>query len=352
MTPGHRNLFLKFIIVPNAIISQLKIDLETVVKILVVGAGALGSVFGCLLRDKGHEVGFLQPGAKLDDIRELGLTVTGLFGEHHCTGFSLYNSPDQVPTDYYDLILITVKSFHTREAVEQVAAKIGSNALVISLQNGLGNYEAIRKRVGEKQVLAARVIFGARIIKRAHSMVTVYAEPVMIGSPANAVEMSRIEQIARAFSEAGIPTEATREVNKYIWAKMLYNCTLNPLSGILNVPYGKLLEADGTKNLMRRIVEEIFAVAHAHNIALFWQEPQEYIHLLFGRLIPDTAAHFASMAQDLSAGRHTEIDAMNGAIVQLGEEVGVSCPVNATVSDLVKAMEVLRCGGEDRAQTE
>ncbi len=86
---------------------------------------------------------------------------------------------------YYDLFLITVKSFHTTEAAKQIAPKVGENALVISLQNGLGNYEAIRDQVGEHRALAGRVIFGARMIERAHAEVTVYAEPVMIGSPIN-----------------------------------------------------------------------------------------------------------------------------------------------------------------------
>lgn len=313
-------------------------------KVLIVGAGALGSVFGCLLRDKGYEVGLLEPSSRLDDIRESGLRVSGLFGDHECSDFELYPSHLDVPAGYYDLVLITVKSFHTQAAARQVAPEVGDDALVISLQNGIGNYEAIAAEVGEGRTLAARVIFGARMADRAHAEVTVYAEPVMIGSPANAVDMSRISPIAAAFSEAGIPTQPTSEINKFIWSKMLYNCSLNPLSAILNVPYGKLLQSDGTRNLMRQMVEEIFAVAHAQGIELFWKQPSEYLELLFNKLVPDTAAHFASMAQDLQAGRRTEIEALNGAVVRLGEEVGVNCPANATLSDLIRAAELFGRG--------
>lgn len=308
-------------------------------RVLIVGAGALGSVFGCLLRDKGHEVGLLEPSSRLDDARELGLRVSGLFGEHACAGFALYSSHLDVPADYYDLVLITVKSFHTAEAAKQIAPKVGENALVISLQNGLGNYETIRDEVGEHRALAGRVIFGARMIERAHAEVTVYAEPVMIGSPVNAVDMARLDEIARAFSDAGIPAQATGEISKFIWSKMLYNCSLNPLSALLNVPYGRLLDSEATKNLMRQIVDEMFAVARAAKIELFWTEPEEYIELLFGKLVPDTAAHFASMAQDLQAGRRTEIEALNGAIVRLGEESGVDCPVNAQLTQRMRAAE-------------
>lgn len=310
-------------------------------KVLIVGAGALGSVFGCLLKDKGHEVGLLEPSSRLDDVRALGLRVSGLFGEHECSGFALYASHLDVPAGYYDLVLITVKSFHTQAAAKQIAPRVAENAIIVSLQNGLGNYEAIRDEIGERRVLAGRVIFGARMADRAHAEVTVYAEPVMIGSPVDAVDTARIDEIAHAFSDAGIPTQATAEITKFIWSKMLYNCSLNPLSALLNVPYGRLLESESTQNLMRRMIEEMFAVARAKGIELFWNEPEDYIKLLFGKLVPDTAAHFASMAQDLQAGRRTEIEALNGAIVRLGEEGGVECPVNAALSELVRAAEPL-----------
>ncbi len=310
-------------------------------KVLVVGAGAIGSVFGCLLKDTGHEVGLLEPSSRLDDIREHGLRVSGLFGEHHCSDFSLYRSHLDVPADYYDLVLITVKSFHTRAAAKQIAPKVGADALVISLQNGLGNYEAIRDEMGESRTVAARVIFGAAMPGPAHAEVTVYAEPVMIGSPVNVVDMDRLREIAKAFSEAAIPTEATTDVMKYIWSKILYNSSLNPLSALLNVPYGRLLESEGTKNLMTRMIQEMFAVAHAYGNELFWEKPEDYVELLFGTLVPNTAAHYASMAQDLQAGRRTEIESLNGAIVRMGAERGIDCPANAAVSDLVRAAEVL-----------
>lgn len=324
-------------------------------RVLVVGAGALGSVFGCLLRDQGHEVGLLEPTSRLDDIRQCGLTVTGLFGDHHCEGFGLYSSAKEVAPGRHDLVLITVKSFHTAEAASQIAPVVG-DALLISLQNGIGNYEAIAAEVGNERTLAGRVIFGARMIAPARAEVTVFAEPVMIGSPADPTQrpehpepvegskgaasiLPRIDVIAAAFSDAGIPTQSTTEITKYIWSKMLYNCALNPLSALLNVPYGRLLESDESRMQMRRVVEEIFTVCRARGIALFWQKPEDYVDLLFGRLIPDTAAHYASMAQDLQAGRRTEIEALNGAVVRLGEEVGIPCPANAELADRVRAAE-------------
>lgn len=311
-------------------------------KVLIVGAGALGSVFGCLLRKMGHEVDLLEPGPRLQDIAERGLKLSGLFGEHECGDFGLYSSANELPERRHELVLVTVKSFDTSEAVRAIAKRISSDALVISLQNGLGNYEAISHAVGQHRALAGRVIFGAQMIEKAHVKVTVYAEPVMIGSPTNSVDFGRIQKIATEFDGAGVPTQATTEINKYIWAKMLYNCALNPLSAILDVPYGRLLETEFSRNLMREVVNEIFAVAQAHGIELFWNKPEDYVELLFGRLIPDTSAHYASMAQDLQAGRKTEIDALNGAIVRLGKQTRVECCANRILSELVRAAERLR----------
>jgi 2-dehydropantoate 2-reductase len=129
------------------------------------------------------------------------------------------------------------------------------------------------------------------------------------------------------------------EIDKFIWAKMLYNCSLNPLSAILRVPYGTLLETDSSKDTIVHIVEEIFSVARAKKVKLFWDNASEYIDVLFNRLVPDTAAHQSSMLQDIRAGRRTEIDAMNGAVASLGEEAGVACPVNWTITKIIQSLQ-------------
>lgn len=304
-----------------------------------MGAGALGSVFGGLLAKTGHEVYLVGRDKHMRAIAEDGLYITGLFGDARLHDIDTATSTGQYAGMDFDLILVTVKSYHTADAAEAVAELTGPDTLILSLQNGLGNYETLADNLGVDRILAGRVIFGARLPAPGDVEVTVYAEPVMIGSPQNLIDYERIEQIASAFSSAGIPCEATREITQFIWAKLLYNCALNPLSAVLQVPYGGLLTHECSKAIMRRVVEEIFAVAQAEGIKLFWEEPKDYIDTLFGRLIPDTAAHHSSMSQDIQAGKRTEIGALNGAVVQLGRTHQIETPINEMLFCLIDARE-------------
>jgi 2-dehydropantoate 2-reductase len=161
----------------------------------------------------------------------------------------------------------------------------------------------------------------------------------MLGSPSHKVDFARLEAIASAFTQAGIPAEATLEIEQFIWGKVFYNCCLNPLSALLEVTYGVLSEHPETRQIMTSVIEEIFAVASTKGVALAWHSPLEYQGILFGRLVPDTYAHHASMLQDVMRGKKTEIDALNGAIARLGEETRIPTPMNLMLTQLIKVKE-------------
>jgi 2-dehydropantoate 2-reductase len=130
-----------------------------------------------------------------------------------------------------------------------------------------------------------------------------------------------------------------KNIERYIWSKVVYNCALNPLASILDVPYGELLNTDETKRLMRQIVREVYAVAQERGIRLVPGSARGYVRLLFDRLIPLTAAHHPSMLQAIRRGKPTEISALNGAIVNLGRESGVATPVNEILAELIRVKE-------------
>jgi 2-dehydropantoate 2-reductase len=315
-----------------------------VMNILVMGAGAVGSAVGGFLGQAGHRVALVGRDPHMAAIRERGLRVEGIWGEHLIRGLRTFTNIREVPRERFDLVLITTKSYDTGEAARQVLPWLSEDSLVISLQNGLGNVETISEMVGDSRAVGGRLIFGIRIPEAGRVEITVYADKVMLGSPSHKVDFARLEAIASAFTQAGIPAEATLEIKQFIWGKVFYNCCLNPLSALLEVTYGELSEHPETKQIMTSVIEEIFAVAGAKGVALAWRSPLEYQKILLGRLVPDTYAHHASMLQDVMRGKKTEIDALNGAIARLGEETGIPTPVNLMLTQLIKVKEQIRRG--------
>jgi 2-dehydropantoate 2-reductase len=308
-------------------------------RILVFGAGAIGSVLGGFLAKAGYDVTLLGRAWHLDVIRAQGLAISGLWGEHRVTTLTTATSLEQVrhPSSY-DWVFVCVKAHQTIEAASALPRLLGPHTLVCAFQNGLGNYEALTQAVASSRVALGRVIFGVELTP-GHARVTVCADEVLVGAPDRAFPRESIGALVAALQESGIPARATTTILQVLWAKVLYNCALNGLSTLLEVPYGTLLDFPHARRLMEEIIEEAYRVAAAHQIQLEPSTAEAYRALLFTRLIPDTAAHRSSMLQDVAAGKPTEIEALNGALVRLGEHAKVSVPVNALLTRLVHAKE-------------
>jgi len=308
-------------------------------RILVLGAGAVGSVLGGFLANAGHEVTLLGRAWHLDVVRRQGLAITGLWGERRVKGLAVATHPDEIARQAaFDWVFVCVKAYQTAEAAAFLPDLMGSRTLVCGFQNGLGNYEALTQAVAPERVALARVIFGADL-EPGMARVTVCADDVLIGAPDARFPREQTVQLAAALQASGIPARATASIVVELWAKVLYNCALNGLSILFEVPYGKLLEHETTRRLMAAVIEEAYRVAAAHRIKLKPATAKAYRELLFTRLIPDTAAHQSSMLQDVRRGRPTEIDSLNGALVRLAAPAGVPVPMNALVTRLVHAKE-------------
>lgn len=308
-------------------------------KSLVVGLGAIGTVYSCFLSLAGHEVTGLGRSASIDKIRESGVKVSGIWGDHSAKLAHVVSDVSELRHKHFDIIIVTVKTFATEAIAEQIAALVGSATKVFLLQNGYGNFEAAAKFIPTDRLILGRVIFGAETVAQGVSKVTVIADDVIIGSPHNLVSPELLEEYAGIFSKAGIPTRGSQEIMKYIWGKIIYNSALNTLGAIFEVSYGQLAAEPVTRNLMNKIIGEIFDLLKARNILMFWPDAQTYLMNFYDNLIPPTAAHHASMLQDIQKGRRTEINALNGAVVKLAHETGVPVPVNEVVVEMVKAKE-------------
>jgi 2-dehydropantoate 2-reductase len=314
-------------------------DIVPTARVLVAGAGALGSVCGCFLRRAGHAVTLLGRAAHVDAIAADGLHVEGIWGEHHGAGFHLITDAAQA-TGPFDVILLCVKSFHTGGVASAVAPLLAPDGVVVSLQNGLGNVEQIATHVGGQHVLAGRVIFGAEVVAPGRVRVTVYADPVLIGIW-QAEREPHLDAWARQWADrltaAGVPARYCADIKAALWAKVLYNGALNPLSALLRVHYGALAHEPNTRAIMNAVFDEVYAVAAGEGAALPLASAADYRAEFYGRLVPSTFHHRSSMLQDLERGRPTEIDAINGAVWRRGMAHDIATPVNEVLTRLVHA---------------
>jgi len=312
-------------------------------KIVVLGAGAIGSVFGGFLAKSGHEVILFGREHCIHPINNHGLFIEGIWGSHHITNIKGYSSLNKIARSEgrtFDLTLLTVKSYDTKEMIKNYFHTFGNASPTVSLQNGLGNLETIAEILGRDKVIGGRVIFGAELVEPARVKVTVYADKVVLGSLKGGVPLEEVKKIAELFDKSGIPTATTEEIEKFIWGKVLYNGALNALSCLLEVNYGKLLENTQARTIMEDTIRELFEVIQKKGIVVEWKSAKEYISELCEHLIPTTYDHFSSMLQDKRNGKKTEIDALNGKVVAMAEEMEIDLPVNRVITSLVKAKKV------------
>ena len=308
-------------------------------RILVFGAGAIGSVLGGLLARSGHEITLLGRPWHLDVVHRDGLRISGLWGEYHVRNLTTATRLEDLDRrGSWDWIFVTVKAHQTESAASSLVGLVGQGTLLCAFQNGLGNYEALTQFIPAQCVALGRVIFGVEI-NPGQVRVTVCADEVLIGALHPQFPRNQATALAATLQASGIPCRATATILSALWAKVLYNCALNGLSTLLEVPYGKLLQHLKARGMIRAIVEEAYRVAAAQRIALEPATAAAYLEQLFTRLIPDTAAHRPSMLHDVASGKPTEIEALNGAIVRLAQDSGLEAPVNAIITRLVHTKE-------------
>jgi len=311
------------------------------VKVLVFGAGGVGSVVGGFLARTGHDVSLLGRAWHLDVIRKQGLLITGIWGDYRMKAFDLYESPAQLAKKkpVFDLVVLTVKSYDTQKAVSELLPFIKENTMLLSLQNGLGNVETILTGgVKPEKYLIGRVIFGVELVPGI-AKVTVNADDVLIGALPGVVPQVNVFQIAQSFNTAKIPTRAVPDILTHLWAKVIYNCALNGICSLHEMPYGKILESEATRKMMEQIIRECYAVGLKKKIALNPPTADAFIELMLQKLIPSTAAHFPSMLQDLKRGKRTDIDALNGAIVTYARELGIPADANEQLTSQIRGLE-------------
>ena len=310
-------------------------------KILLIGAGAVGIGLAASVASQGADVSIYARGETAKAIKENGIKRTGLFTHYEIKDIPVFESYDEIPEEYFDYIFIASKTTANGEIAENLnnhSSIVKETAKIIIFQNGFGNDEPYLKYFPKKQVYCARVITGFTRPERHISDVTVYTEPILLGSLQNE-DTTDLQEIADLITASGIECEVTDEIDKYLWAKMLYNCTLNPLGAILDVTYGQLTENPYTVEIMNNILDEVFEVIKASPYETLWDSAEEYKDLFYSKLVPDTYNHYSSTHHDIQNHIKSEIDSLTGKVIQLGEVNNVDVKTNRFIYNLIKAIE-------------
>ncbi len=296
---------------------------------LVVGPGAMGCLFAGHLKKAGHGVTILDYREdRAGNISRNGISLEGVVGDFKVR----VNAVTEKPRTRIDVALICVKAYHTERVAQTLSAWLDPDVSVLTLQNGLGNLEILRRKLGHKRVLGGVTAEGATLLGPGHVR-HAGRGPTIIGPSGSATGPAA--DIVASFGDAGFDIRAVEAVENLIWGKLIVNVGINALTAITGLKNGRLPHISGTRQVMKEAISEAVRVAHKKGIRLPFPDPTERVL----EVCEGTAGNIASMLQDVLAQRPTEIRFINGAIVAQGEACGIPTPVNSTLSRLVEALE-------------
>jgi 2-dehydropantoate 2-reductase len=299
-------------------------------KTVMIGPGAMGSLFGGLLTRAGEElwlVGYKKD--QVETICSVGLTLEEKEGAQI---IPMKATPDVTSVGKADLVIFFVKTYDTEKAVSDSLVLEKEDTIFLTLQNGLGNEEVICKKIDQKKVILGVTGHGATLLRPGHIRHAGRGK-TFIGELDHRITHRAI-RIAQMFYSAGIETEVSPNIHAQVWGKLLVNAGINALTALTGFRNGQLLDYPETARLMERLVFEAAEVAKRKGIHIE-EDPIERVR----KTIEVTRENRSSMGQDFDHRRKTEIDAINGAVVREAQPLGIPAPFNQAVTDLVKAIE-------------
>jgi 2-dehydropantoate 2-reductase len=299
------------------------------IRVAVLGAGAVGCYFGGMLARAGHEVTLIGRPVHVEAFKARGLRFEGLkFDER----VPVKASTDPGAVRGARLVLFCVKSTDTEEAAAQIAPFLDAGALVVNLQNGVDNTERIQARIAQPVIPA--VVYVATEMAGPGHLKHHGRGDLVIGDVGGKVPRGALQQVKGWFEAAGVPVVVSDNVAGELWAKLVVNCAYNALSAITQLPYGKMIEGPGVRDVMRDVVEETLALARASGVAM----APDMIERTY-RIAEAMPTQFSSTAQDLARGKPTEIEHLNGFVARRGVALGVPTPANRVLCALVRLLE-------------
>ena len=301
-------------------------------KIYVLGAGAVGCFFGGMLARARHDVTLIARVDRAEAINELGLAMDcKLFQEV----INVKASSDLSLLSDADLVLLSVKSPDTEKTIQDISAVLPSHAVILSLQNGVANTEIASSLISNP--IYPAVVYVAAGMDGHRTMKHHGRGELLIGSiqETTSQDQENLTGICALFESSGIPCELTAQIKSDMWLKFLVNCSYNGISGIGQITYGEMVRVPEVVQQIDGITKEFIQIAALEGVVISEPEGREANELIASTMVTQRS----STAQDLARGKKTEIDFLNGYIVQLAKRHGIEVPYNQSVYALVKMLE-------------
>jgi 2-dehydropantoate 2-reductase len=300
-------------------------------KIAIIGAGAMGSLFGSMLSKVSQVLLIDINHDHVEAIRKNGLNVENIDGSRSTFNLLITNRPEEL-SDRVELAIIFTKSCSTRDAANTARAILDSQGVALTLQNGIGNLEVIQNILGSENVVPGVTSHGGTFLSPGHVRHAGIG-PTYIANMSS--KKSLIDKIVNVFNVAGIDTFLADNMNSLIWGKLIINVGINALTAICRVPNGVIGKTSECFDIMKEAVSEAATVADALGVMLPYDDPVAQVK----KVCEATATNQASMLQDILRGTCTEIDAINGAIVKRAETLRIPTPMNHFLFRIIKAIE-------------
>lgn len=294
--------------------------------ILIVGTGALGSLFAARLVQAGYQVTMLGTWKEgLEAIRRNGVQFLDSTGAQHTLQVNAIDNPRECVGIKHALVL--VKAWQTERAATQLRDCLAHDGLAVTLQNGLGNRETLIRSLGQQRVALGVTTTGATLL--GPGSVKAGGE-----GPISIERNLALGPLDTALRSANFNVRVVEDAQSLVWGKLVINSAINPLTALLRVPNGELLERPSAREVMRALARETARVAYAEEIELPFEDPVAAVE----EVAHKTAANQSSMLQDILRGAPTEIDSICGAVVAYGEKHHLPTPANWDCWKLVRAM--------------
>lgn len=300
-------------------------------RVAIVGAGAMGCLFTHLLSRTDSEIFLLDiHPERVEAIRSEGLFVEGVSGDHRLRP-SIHLDPGEIGP--VDLVLLCVKAPDTLNAARSASALLGRDTPVLTLQNGLGNLEAIEEALGPGRALGGTTSMGATVLSLNRIRHAGWGETVL-GEPSGK-RTARVEAILGLFEASGLKVAFTEDLRGLLWSKLIVNIGINALTALTGLHNGQIPLHAGSRRILEKAVEEAVRVASALGVRLLYPDPLQKVL----SVCEATAANVSSMLQDVLKQKKTEVNQIQGALIREAARLGIPTPVNETLRDLVVTLE-------------